>query len=824
MFSKEVIIQEWSFYLPFRETAASTTIAPNELVLWLLAEAKYVIAVRHCCYFAILLQDSKDNLARMSRPSQSLRKVLPHKLQKLIGHKSASVPDKTVNLPASLDNRHSRNEQSHDIATSSVPPLPDFSCLCKDCTKILDLDWPKPLSERTWVEWDQNASYEEVELHHEARNGTEIYARLSARATEGCELCRVLAAAVYGSHETVTFVLKLIRKKGQEIHQLSMSWGLPGGGGTWGAYDIRVMGSDFTQTSQFGIQQELELDMASAANTELVKKWMKNCEDSHLDCVLPKTNNRAPARLLDVGHSGNEILRLCSQNNAEFDGYVALSYCWGTGERLTTTLANLAALSSGFPLSSLPATIADAVIVTRQLGIRYLWVDSLSIIQDSKEDMRIELAKMADIYKNARLTIIAASASSAMDGFLKQIPEPKVSVRAPLRIRGKPVGALLLREQFEFDATDDFLDHTERRAWCLQESVLSRRCLVFSSLHMYWCCQGLLYARRGVIAETDAALPRDVWDDHGHRDNVHLAQKLPDLFRCGRRGPSLESHDHEIIYRTWRSLVAQYSSRQMSDPDDKFRAFSAIAQEFQTVSEDNYLAGAWSSSFGRSLLWTCAKGSSRDRNSLPAKSGVAPTWSWLSVESKVELGNSSNNQIEVINVDIRLKDPSEPFGMVDSGTLQVRGRLEKVLVWYVDDNGWNNTRIRKDVPFTSIEKYFEPFDHTDGGLVHITPRFGNWSKATLDHHHHENGKHWSAYIWGQEAKLWAFEVELHENAQHSWHASGETQVHRIETSRGLILVESEKHGEFKRVGVYEVRSSDDVPWFHRVDSVEVTIL
>lgn len=76
------------------------------------------------------------------------------------------------------------------------------------------------------------------------------------------------------------------------------------------------------------------------------------------------------------------------------------------------TKASWAKLTVNIFLSDLPPLFQDAIIITRQLGLRYLWIDSLCIIQDSLRDWETEAAKMASIYQNSYVTISATDASN----------------------------------------------------------------------------------------------------------------------------------------------------------------------------------------------------------------------------------------------------------------------------------------------------------------------------------------------------------------------------------------------------------------------------
>lgn len=127
-------------------------------------------------------------------------------------------------------------------------------------------------------------------------------------------------------------------------------------------------------------------DLGSPVNLSIAKEWLDDCRNNHVECCPVKTSS-LPTRVLDVGISeGSPSCRLVETGNKQ-GNYVALSHCWGgkIKERLTTeTLSNFL---RSIPIAQLPANFRDAIYVTRQLGMRYLWIDALCILQDSKENV-----------------------------------------------------------------------------------------------------------------------------------------------------------------------------------------------------------------------------------------------------------------------------------------------------------------------------------------------------------------------------------------------------------------------------------------------------
>jgi hypothetical protein len=113
-----------------------------------------------------------------------------------------------------------------------------------------------------------------------------------------------------------------------------------------------------------------------------------------------------------------ENCKLIQTSNGQTGSYAALSYCWGASLPLKTTTANLEAHQSAIGFDTLPRTLQDAILIVRWMGIGYVWIDCLCILQDSKADWEYEAARMADVYSNAYLTLAASRAEHCNEGFL----------------------------------------------------------------------------------------------------------------------------------------------------------------------------------------------------------------------------------------------------------------------------------------------------------------------------------------------------------------------------------------------------------------------
>lgn len=131
-----------------------------------------------------------------------------------------------------------------------------------------------------------------------------------------------------------------------------------------------------------------------------------------------------PSRVIDVGDTGKDLHLFVT--NRKHAAYATLSYCWGNANTFTTVVANLAPNQETIPLQLLPATLRDAVHFTRQLRIKYIWIDVLCIVQGYFDDRATESQKMAEVYNNAVVCFSGTGAEDASKGLFCQ--------RRPLRL------------------------------------------------------------------------------------------------------------------------------------------------------------------------------------------------------------------------------------------------------------------------------------------------------------------------------------------------------------------------------------------------------
>lgn len=165
------------------------------------------------------------------------------------------------------------------------------------------------------------------------------------------------------------------------------------------------------------------LDLPNNTNSKSTFEWvaekLRHCDSSH-GCHGRRSELAVtlPRRIIDVGSTNSSLVRLKELDieDSAVPGYACLSHCWGTSRPSKTVAANLGSHKEEISWSLLPPVFQDSIAYVRKLGISLLWIDSLCIVQDDKEDWRIEAAKMASIYQNAYLVISASKSPNLEDG------------------------------------------------------------------------------------------------------------------------------------------------------------------------------------------------------------------------------------------------------------------------------------------------------------------------------------------------------------------------------------------------------------------------
>jgi hypothetical protein len=373
--------------------------------------------------------------------------------------------------------------------------------------------------------------------------------------------------------------------------------------------------------------------------------------------------------------------------------YTGLSYVWGKNQNFQLLKDNKVRLMAGLEYSELPKTIQDAVTVTRRLGYSYLWVDALydkenyrytyangnrsCIIQDSDDDKARELPNMHSVYKNSVVTIVAAIAQAATEGFLHVQQSQDYLIR-PFDIsfyneKGERGRSLSLSYPSLYKRWKDPLND---RAWTFQELLLPRRVI--------------LYSYRGVefIDRTDVPISPYLQggeDPQSQRIPWSGATFTLDVIR-------------DDVRRVWLDIRGEYTRRKLSYAGDKLVAIAALAEELSGI-YGTYLAGLWDQDLFMDLQWRRpdpeydSSTPSREfpgwqTRRLPRPAQYrAPSWSWASIDGEVTDAFEDEEDSIAGRLDFRIISCStEPaiedydFGGIRSASLDVEGRLQ-TFIW-----------------------------------------------------------------------------------------------------------------------------------------------
>lgn len=341
----------------------------------------------------------------------------------------------------------------------------------------------------------------------------------------------------------------------------------------------------------------------------------------------------------------------------------------------------------------LPATIRDAIELARFLGVQYLWVDSLCIIQDDMQDWIHESAQMSIVYAQAFLTISASSVGSSRFSFLHQ---SRRNSEAVFRLQDNATSgqnqdtaaddsAVMLAARrtpfsgFHQHPARSIVDPSMCRAWTLQEYMLSTRVVSFSTDEVQWTCRTLRACECGNPEKLDYPRMEELQRGLG-TTKIRGVGEDADKGRLDRISTCLTF---------WAKVVEAYSRRDLSWMRDKLPALSGVACEFSRIVNKGelaatgdmpplrYLAGLWDTGIHGQLCWRVAS----SPRSVLVEEYRAPTWSWASVEGEIYMDHSYVKglvpQAEIVEAVCALANPDDPFGqVVRKGThLRVRATV-----------------------------------------------------------------------------------------------------------------------------------------------------
>jgi hypothetical protein len=420
-------------------------------------------------------------------------------------------------------------------------------------------------------------------------------------------------------------------------------------------------------------------------SVQIIREWLNSCTEQH-NCIsdqLPKL----PTRVLDLAPLADGHDLVLFESGPVNARYMTLSHCWGESKMIETRKETLRDMKNGIPSSTLPQTFQDAIAIAQDLGIRYLWIDSLCIIQDDIDDWEKESSTMAAVYANTYLNIAATCSRDSSDGIFQPRWHESMVVRdawscpvKDIKITGTHQGQPyeifarfeLWRAHRDFLMSNDVSDIHHRspllaRSWVFQELYLSPRTIHFHSSELVWECKKCVRCECGELeheVDGENALSR-------HR-SLDTSSMLSDNQRC----------------YLWLSIVGEYCQLNLTRESDRLPALAGLASRFEDQSTGRYFAGLWQNDLVRMLLWSL----SQSKATCERDFSIAPSWSWASIveyDDPNSRGDNSPNYLlvrgsptsfkqdaDVEILDINCTVPGiNPYGQVSDGMIRIRGSV-----------------------------------------------------------------------------------------------------------------------------------------------------
>lgn len=452
--------------------------------------------------------------------------------------------------------------------------------------------------------------------------------------------------------------------------------------------------------SHIGVGGALPQFLSLDQSVDLARPWINDCTAQHRKCLSgPRP---LPTRLIAVGNDDTEPC-LFQPSTEVRDIYVPLSHCWGKERLITTTRDNLERHKICIDYADLPKTFQDAIDLLRALGIAYLWIDSLCIVQDDPEDWAREAARMSEVYTFGMFTIAADTGPDSTTGLFNADKERRSTIatlQAPsfhagndkVEVHMRRSGTRMINDiahtysQSTFDPAGIEASPLSKRAWVFQERLLSTKTLHFTRPEMAWECNTVMacecMARSEPVKSTSFK-------------SEYIARQATEA-------------DGKITFSLyWLQIVEEFTRRSMTFTTDRLQAVSGIAKAAQETEKQRYLCGLWSGErtllYG--LLWMSGYEGLKEK-AVPEDvkahhrqpRSYAPSWSWTSVtgcvvfmEMKFERFETIKMAAELISAACSLNGPN-PYGPVDDGTLVLKGTVAQVFVVQSRELAWPGSR------------------------------------------------------------------------------------------------------------------------------------
>jgi hypothetical protein len=427
------------------------------------------------------------------------------------------------------------------------------------------------------------------------------FGSIKRSAADGCPICETFYSRLcfYVSEDLCRFSVKI-----NFSSQFNHAKHIPERDGAL-ARAIQLNAMDPHNATKARITLLPSLNLGSQECLSQAAAWMQNCMVNHEKCnanlgTIPTAI--LPARVIDVGGTTARLVTTADLDTGVLAPYLTVSHRWMARGMPKLLKCNLETMQQNVQLQALPAVFQESVILARAIGICYVWIDSLCIIQDDPSDVQTEISNMGHIYRNAILNVGALKTS--------WVPEKEECEHIGLFVdrhsqEPPPFQLTIQRTNYKgnyFAHLADVADLVStsplmKRGWVLQERLLSRRSIYFG-LQAWWECSEQL-----ATTQFPDGLPESA--QYGIQYGIETPWRTTTILTP----PKYEIYDdmsishQDQIYKGWASIASFFSRCKVTFEQDYLLALSGIAKEFQAALGENYYAGLWEQDMIRGLLW-----------------------------------------------------------------------------------------------------------------------------------------------------------------------------------------------------------------------------
>jgi hypothetical protein len=445
----------------------------------------------------------------------------------------------------------------------------------------------------------------------------------------------------------------------------------------------------------FPLSQPASPSTGSEMSLATVTNWVKGCTAGHQKCKIVEDTSRSglPTRLVEIDRDSTRFRILNSHALPQSTRYAIISHHWGASTPYLLTTENEKSLRQGLPISVLPKTITDAIKVVLHLNIRYLWVDSLCIIQDGDngEDWQRESQAMTIAFRNAFVCIAAHNSTETSGMFFDREPAFYDQHKLNINILGlETMPCWILIDEYMWEENVE-MSRLSRRGWVLQQRLLAARTIHFCDREIFWECQ-----EKSSCESFPSQLPPPDFFKLGLAYSLSKSGLWEKAILIGGEEKWCSPIDH--AYEVWDDIVKYYSGCQLTHSTDKLVAIAGVARHMKAIIQDQYVVGMWCKQLSAELGWWLNP--EREKHVYGDEPPFyAPSFSWTSVKGQISSSGpfSKGILVKVACVPIENQANSESFtgddvfGPLQFATFQLKvtGLLRQMKlrqlngVWYM---------------------------------------------------------------------------------------------------------------------------------------------